>query len=113
MVETIGVVGSRNFDDYHYLVQVLNRYNFLNIVSGGAEGADQLAESYAIDHNINFQEFLPDWDKYGKSAGPRRNQQIVEASDELIVFWDGKSKGAKSTINLARQMKVPVHIYWI
>jgi len=113
MIDALGVVGSRDFDDYYHLQEVLDKYHFFSIVSGGAKGVDSLAASYAFNHSKGLKEFLPDWDQYGKSAGPRRNQQIVEASDEIVVFWDGVSKGTKSTINLAKKMKVPVHIYWI
>ena len=40
------------------------------IISGGASGVDALAEDYAVMMGIPFQKFLPDWDRYGKAAGP-------------------------------------------
>jgi hypothetical protein len=71
-------------------------------VSGGARGADQLAEKYSSQIGIPIKVFPADWDKYGRSAGPRRNEQIVEYCDRLIAFWDGKSKGTQYSIRLAK-----------
>lgn len=47
---------------------------------------------------------MPDWKAYGKSAGPKRNKQIVEYSDLIIAFWDGKSKGTLSSIQFAKEL---------
>ena len=48
--------------------------------------------------------FRPDWDRYGKAAGIIRNKDIVENSNMVIAFWDGKSKGTASSIELAKKM---------
>lgn len=36
---------------------------------------------------------MPNWDLFGKSAGYRRNKTIVDASDILVVLYDGRTKG--------------------
>ena len=106
-----GVVGSRDFIDYELLKNTLNALSDIAlIVSGGATGADQLARRYATEHNIPIREHLPDWQKYGRSAGPRRNRLIVQDSDVIIAFWDGKSRGTKSTIDIARQNATEVRV---
>ena len=46
-------------------------------------------------------------DKYGKSAGPRRNQQMVVDCDYCILFWDGKSRGTKNDIDLCKKYNKP------
>lgn len=53
------------------------------------------------------------WDLHGKSAGFKRNVHIIDDSDEVIAFWDGKSRGTRHSINLAKTAKKPVHVYWI
>jgi len=73
------------------------------IISGGARGADTLAEMYARHRALPVKVFPAEWDKYGKSAGFRRNADIVKNSDIIVAFWDGKSKGTKHTIDLARR----------
>ncbi len=107
----VGVVGSRSFNDYDFLKKMLQWHDIRLIVSGGAKGADSLAEKYAAECGIPTKIRKPNWDKFGKSAGFRRNEEIVEDSDEIVAFWDGKSKGTIHTINLAEQAGKPVHIY--
>lgn len=98
------IVGSRNFNCKKLLYDTLNDYNISLIVSGGAKGADSLAEEYAKDNNIPTKIFLLDWSK-GRSAGIQRNHNIILASDAVIAFWDGKSKGTEHSINLAKKYK--------
>jgi hypothetical protein len=101
----VGVVGSRNFDNYCVMESFLERIRLKHgisvIISGGARGADSLAERYAKKYEIPTEIFLPDWNTYGKSAGMRRNSDIVNASDMIVAFWDMVSTGTKNTINKA------------
>lgn len=100
----VSVVGSRDFDDYKLMRETLDELDIHLIVSGGAIGADQLAERYAEEENINTMVFLPDWNTYGKSAGFVRNRDIIFNGDAVVAFWDGESKGTLSSINLSRKM---------
>lgn len=103
----LAVVGSRSFNDYSLLKEILDEYRSINnidvIISGGAIGADSLAEKYARENNIETLLFLPDWKKHGKSAGMIRNQDIIKNCDTCIAFWDGSSKGTKHSISLAEK----------
>jgi len=106
----VGVVGTRTFNDYYRLEEELKKHNITELISGGCIGADKLAERYARSHKIPLKLFLPDWCKYGKSAGPIRNRQIVLNSNLIIAFWDGISKGTLSTIQLAKNLNTPLII---
>jgi hypothetical protein len=108
----LAIVGSRNFTNFEFLKQILQYHPCTQIISGGAKGADTLAKQYAAENGIPIKEFLPNWDKYGKSAGYRRNKQIVEACDELVAFWDGESKGTAHSIGIAEESGKPVYKYW-
>ena len=75
------VAGSRNFDNYDLLEETIDyslRYRTepICIVSGGARGADTLAKQYAINRGFSYMEFPADWNKYGKSAGYIRNEEM-------------------------------------
>jgi hypothetical protein len=107
----LAVVGSRTFDDYGYMKEVLEWFDIKEIISGGAGGADKLAERYAAEKGIPIRIFKAEWDKYGRAAGYKRNVQIVEAADEVVAFWDGKSKGTKHDIDLAEKMGKPCHVF--
>lgn len=100
----IAVIGSRKFVDYEFLAEKLKFLTDTDtIVSGGAKGADSLAARYATKNNVNLTVFPADWEKYGRSAGYKRNVQIIDESDSVIAFWDGSSKGTKHSIDIAKK----------
>lgn len=112
----ICVNGSRTFNDYECMDLVLrlavpkgdeDRFIF---ILGGARGADSLAKLWAMDNNVAFEEYPAKWDLYGKSAGYKRNIQMIDISNRLISFWDGSSKGTKHTIDYARKKGIPVYV---
>lgn len=108
----IAVVGSRNFNNYQLLKNTLDKYKEKCelIISGGAKGADKLAERYAKENGFEIKIFKPDWKRYGKGAGLIRNKQIVENADLIIAFWDGKSKGTAFTVNYAQKSGKEVEV---
>lgn len=103
----LAIIGSRDFIDYEYMRKTLKeklpRTPITLIISGGARGADSLAERYAKENNIPLKVYWADLVKYGRSAGYRRNIDIVKEVDFVIAFWDGKSKGTKHSIDLCYQ----------
>lgn len=110
------IAGTRDFDNYPLLVRkcngILKKYDFDNvqIISGGARGADYYGELYAKQKHYNLSVYPADWDKYGKSARYRRNVLMAEKGNVLIAFWDGKSKGTKHMIDIANQHNLKVHV---
>lgn len=110
------IIGSRSFNDYSLVLETLLEYeNVITIiVSGGAKGADTLGERWAKEKNKEILIFYPDWGKYGKSAGFIRNKDIIENSDIVFAFWDGMSKGTKSSIELSIKLNKELKIIkWI
>lgn len=112
-MSVVAVVGSRTFSDYEQLETELNKIKIDEIVSGGAAGADTLADIYSRKYGIKMTVFLPDYDRYGRSAPFKRNTQIVESCTEVVAFWDGLSRGTSDTIRKARSMGKPVTIIGI
>ena len=111
------IAGSRDFNDYNLLkekcdtfLEIKRMVNDIQIVSGGARGADSLGERYAAEKGYNLQLFNADWEKYGKSAGYKRNVEMAENADALIAFWDGQSRGTEHMIRTARDHKLSVRI---
>lgn len=109
------IAGGRNYTDYQKLKtecnQILQNQNNIEIVSGGHyKGADKLGEQFATEKGFKLTKFPADWNKYGKTAGPKRNKQMAKYADALIVFWDGKSKGTKNMIQLANHSKLKTRI---
>ncbi len=110
------VAGGRNFNDYNLLKEKLDfltsklKKEKIVIVSGGASGADSLGERYAKERGFSLESFPAEWNKYGRSAGYRRNVQMALNSDALVAFWDGKSKGTEHMINIATERDLKVRV---
>ncbi len=106
------VVGSRHFFGYERISKILDEYRpfITGIVSGGALGVDSIAICYAKEHDISWVEHLADWNKYGKSAGYRRNKLIVRDADFMVAFPASDSKGTIDSIKLARKKGIAVEV---
>lgn len=112
------IAGSRDIQNYlneskfeelcdKYLQET--HYEELTIVSGGARGVDTWAKNYATTKSIDFIEMPAKWrDEKGnfvKSAGMRRNAEMLKVVDTCLFFWDGKSPGTKQCIGLAEKQE--------
>lgn len=108
------VAGSRTFTNYNLVKETLDAlseiYDDIEIVSGTARGADKFGEQWAKENNKLIHEFKPDWDRLGKSAGYKRNEDMAKFADASICFWDGVSKGTKHMIDLSRKYKLKLKI---
>lgn len=103
----VAVVGSRAFKDYNFLKKKLDtvKDRISMLVSGGAEGADSLADRWAKDNGKSILIHYSDWKQWGKRAGMIRNKKIVRDADIVVAFWDGSSVGTQSSIKLAKELK--------
>lgn len=105
----VAVVGSRGLK-----INDLGRYlpyDVTEIISGGAKGIDTCAREYALSHGIKLTEFLPEYEKYGRSAPLKRNITIIENADLVLAFWNGTSHGTKFVIDNCRKRNIPVKVY--
>ena len=81
------------------------------IWAGGAKGADALAIKLAEENGVPFHEIKADWAKYGRAAGPRRNEDLVATVDILLAFPIGESKGTRGCIQLAKKAGKRVFVF--
>lgn len=72
------------------------------VVCGMARGVDSCGKTWADGKGIPVDKFPADWDKFGKAAGYRRNVQMAENADALILVWDGNSRGSMHMQNIAQ-----------
>ena len=105
----VAVIGSRGLQ-----VNDLGKYlpdEVTEIISGGARGVDTSAREYATEHGLKLTEYLPEYNKYGRSAPLKRNITIIENADLVLAFWDGSSKGTKYVIENCKKRNIPVRVY--
>lgn len=116
----IVIAGCRDYNNYEeaktYIdlcISNIRNGNKIIILSGGASGADKLGERYAKENGFDVELYPADWNKYGRSAGPRRNKLMAENCDCVICFWDGKSRGTKSMIEYAKTLEKVLRVKYI
>ncbi len=82
------VTGSRNWSDAGAIRAELMRLPVNTaVVHGDARGADKLAGSIARDLNLPVIPMPADWGKYGKNAGPIRNQSMIDRHPDLVLAF--------------------------
>lgn len=110
------IAGGREFQNYGALCCVMDGILAdiaapVTIVSGAARGADALGEQYAAERGLEVMRFPADWKKFGRRAGPIRNEQMAEAASMLVAFWDGQSRGTKNMIANMGQRAKPYRVF--
>jgi len=113
------IAGSRSFKGYAFLEQKVESFIMsygypledVEIVSGGAEGADKLGERYAFNKRLKLTRMLPDYIQYNpKSAPIMRNKRMAKYATHCIVFWDGVSNGTRNMINEAKKQNLELSV---
>lgn len=107
------IAGSRSITSMGHLLKAVQASGFAihALISGGADGADKLAEQYASLNGLPITVHLAKWHVHGQQAGKIRNVRMAFEGDALIALWDGKSPGTRHMINTARRMGLPVHVH--
>lgn len=107
------IAGSRDMwirtDELLDLIHQFKLSGITEIISGCASGIDSDGAEFAEMYNIPLKRFPAEWSKYGNSAGPRRNKQMAEYADALLLIWDGKSRGSANMKARMVGMKKPVY----
>jgi hypothetical protein len=115
------IAGGREFNNYDYLRDKVSDFILMElpqelwsqveIVSGGANGADALGERYARDADCKLTRFPADWKTHGKKAGILRNHEMGDYADILLAFWNGSSTGTKDMIDYATKKGLLVEVF--
>ncbi len=102
------VTGGRDFEDAKAVERELSSLPAGSwIISGGATGADSLADEYARENRLGREVYQANWGKLGRSAGPKRNQRMVDAGADLLIAFPG-GRGTKDCIKRAEKAGIPV-----
>ena len=112
-VRKVLVTGDRNWQGEDVIMRELRKMKPDVVVEGGAKGADSLAKKVANKLGIEVREYPAEWDKYGRAAGPIRNQEMLGEKPDLVLAFHSnieKSKGTKNMITLARRQGVHVKL---
>ena len=112
-LKRIGIVGSREFKNWEQLKSEIDKIikSDDELVSGGAVGADSMAQRYAKEYGYNFHIYYPKYRKFGKPATFIRNKEIVENADIILAFYQKgrfQEGGTANTAKWARELGRPL-----
>ena len=114
-INKVLVTGDRTWEAKDVIMKVLQELKPKLVIQGGVRGADTFAKMCAVILKIPCKEYIANWTKYGKAAGPLRNREMIdkEKPELVVAFHDNlaKSKGTKNMVMLANNRGVPVYLY--
>ena len=121
MANVLAVVGSRSYATNSLasrkaeeIIEAEIEKGYDVLTSGGASGPDSWGKVVADKLGIDTKIFYPNWNKYGRSAGFKRNKDIIAYSSMVLIFWDGESRGTSHDIDLCKEMGKPYKVYtWV
>ena len=111
------VCGSRTINNSEWIFSEIEKYisesnlqySDIHIIEGEASGVDKISKQFAQSKNIPVIEMPADW-SIGKHAGILRNIKMYENTDEVLILWDGNSRGTRHTIGLCEKGDKPYTI---
>jgi len=112
----LAVIGSRSIPSYRFIDEAqrlsgIGLTEVAEIVSSGADGADEWAEWFAYKCGIPLRVIRADWKRFGKRAGYVRNEELINAVDVVLAVWDGKSCGTLHAVRLAEKLGKRVRLF--
>jgi hypothetical protein len=114
------IAGSRGIEDPQMVAAAIaaSGYEITEVLSGTCRGVDQTAERWAESVGVPVNRFPAQWQRFGRSAGPRRNMLMIEhiassGQGALIAVWDGRSPGTRHIIDYARRRGVAVYVHLV
>ena len=109
--KTAIVCGSRDWNDrtkIQVMMEKLKYEGYKTIIEGEARGADTMARQEALKLGMHVVAMPAKWQLYGKSAGMKRNQEMLDKKPDLVLAFDMGTPGTANMIAIAKQANVQV-----
>jgi hypothetical protein len=111
------VTGARDWNNLDVIYQTLakhrNQNQEITLIHGGCVGTDILSDKVAKELDFTVDEKLPDWKKYSRAAGPKRNKEMITELlnyeiKYMFAFHNclAQSKGTKNCVEQAKRVKI-------
>jgi hypothetical protein len=108
------ISGTREEDDLvefetlmaiEHVVTVFKRHDedLTAVITGGARGVDTYAEKWAKARGIKVLSIAAQWDRFGKSAGARRNTELFKVDPPPTFFLGIPGPNSKGTWDAAKK----------
>ena len=83
------------------------KYADMVLVHGGGPGVEKIAASWAERNGVHQIVCKPDWDRHGRAAPFRRNDELLNLLPKGVIAFPG-SGITENLVDKARQLGIPV-----
>jgi YspA, cpYpsA-related SLOG family len=106
------VCGGRDYHNQSHFFDWLDKFHakftIVELIEGGAKGADRLARDWGQKNKITVIEVQALWEKFGTRAGPIRNQIMIDYKPDAVVAFPG-GKGTNNMASIAKRDGIKVY----
>ena len=109
----VAIVGSRHFAEPDKVTEYVKSLpRGVSVITGSASGVDAAVARAARELEIPVQVMPASFEELADPArAAARNQRLVDACDVLVAFWDGSSRGTRTTVERALESGKEVHVF--
>lgn len=99
------ICGSRTWESEIPIRALLELFDDSTVViHGAARGADSIAGAIAEQLGLAVEAYPAEWQRYGRGAGPIRNQQMLDEGKPDVVFaFSDDIKNSRGTADMVRR----------
>ena len=107
----IAIAGGKQVADANAIIarldKALAKYADMVLVHGGGPGVEKLAARWAEQNGVHQIVCKPDWDRHGRAAPFRRNDELVNLLPKGVIAFPG-SGITDNLVDKAIQLGIPV-----
>ena len=107
----VAIAGGKDVTDpgavFDRLDKVRAKYADMVLVHGGGPGVERIAAQWAEKNGVHQVVCKPDWDRHGRAAPFRRNDELLNLLPKGVIAFPG-SGITENLVDKARQLGIPV-----
>ena len=107
----VAIAGGKDVQDPAAVIAKLDqtraKYADMVLVHGGGPGVERIAARWAERNGIDQVVCKPDWDRHGRAAPFRRNEELLQLLPKGLIAFPG-SGITENLVDRARQLGIPV-----
>ena len=107
----VAIAGGKDITDpgavFDRLDKVRAKYADMVLVHGGGPGVERIAAQWAEKNGVHQVVCKPDWDRHGRAAPFRRNDELLNLLPKGVIAFPG-SGITENLVDKARQLGIPV-----
>ena len=107
----VAIAGGKDVQDAGAVIDMLDRtrakHADMVLVHGGGPGVERIAAQWAERNGVHQVVCKPDWDRHGRAAPFRRNEELLNLLPKGVIAFPG-SGITENLVDRARQLGIPV-----